>query len=565
MKKRSEKLGTKGNLLFGLIAMLTLLSWATSCFAADFMVKWAPNSESDLAGYKVYYKAGDTFDSNGAVLAVDVTTISTTPTARINGLDASQSYSFAVTAYNKSGLESGFSNPVTINESVSPTVSITSPSTANVSGSVLIEAEASDENSGMSKVEFYINNSLVFTDNEAPYQFDWDTLAISTGAYAITAKAYDAAGNKAEASTSVNVVNDIAAPTVSITSPSNNSTISGSVKVESSASDDVAVSKVEFYANGEISAVVNFPPYSYNWNTANSTNGSVTLIAKAYDAKGNVGQSTVYVTVNNIATQPAPAPESAPAPDTAAPVVTVFTMPSTSTALNVAISSLTATDAIGVTGYLVSESSAVPAASANGWSSSAPTMYSFSSQGSKTLYAWAKDAAGNVSNSLSKTVIVTLPDTTAPVVGINQVTSPTTATSQTLSGSVTDNVGVASVTVQIGSATPYAASLNGNSWSFSLASLPIGTNEITVRATDASGNSALAKTSIVVETQPATLSIADATLAMQVSVGKIKPSTSQKSRLDVAPVINGKSSPNGKVDTGDAIVILSQVVGKIVL
>ena len=44
------------------------------------------------------------------------------------------------------------------------------------------------------------------------------------------------------------------------------------------------------------------------------------------------------------------------------------------------------------------------------------SYYAFASEGTKTLYGWAKDAAGNVSASLSDTVTITLPDTTAPTV-----------------------------------------------------------------------------------------------------------------------------------------------------
>lgn len=48
-----------------------------------------------------------------------------------------------------------------------------------------------------------------------------------------------------------------------------------------------------------------------------------------------------------------------------------------------------------------------------------------------------------------------------------------------------------------------------------------------------------------------------ATTAMQMAVGKLP----QDSRYDVGPVINGVSSPNGRVDTGDAIVLLSLAAG----
>ena len=62
---------------------------------------------------------------------------------------------------------------------------------------------------------------------------------------------------------------------------------------------------------------------------------------------------------------------------------------------------MTASDNVGVTGYLVTESSTKPSATAAGWTSAKPASYTFASAGAKTLYAWAKDAAGNVSSSLT--------------------------------------------------------------------------------------------------------------------------------------------------------------------
>ena len=93
--------------------------------------------------------------------------------------------------------------------------------------------------------------------------------------------------------------------------------------------------------------------------------------------------------------------------DTAVPSVTNFVIPSNSTSLTVPITTFTATDNVGVTGYMVNESSTKPSALATGWSTSAPTSYACSSAGAKTLYAWAKDEAGNVSASRSASVSVT--------------------------------------------------------------------------------------------------------------------------------------------------------------
>lgn len=98
-------------------------------------------------------------------------------------------------------------------------------------------------------------------------------------------------------------------------------------------------------------------------------------------------------------------------PDETAPTVTAFNLPATSASLTITVSTFTATDAVGVTGYQITESSSAPSAGGGGWSGSAPATVTASGAGNKTFYAWAKDAAGNVSTSLNDTVAITLPAT----------------------------------------------------------------------------------------------------------------------------------------------------------
>ncbi len=114
--------------------------------------------------------------------------------------------------------------------------------------------------------------------------------------------------------------------------------------------------------------------------------------------------------------------------DTSAPTVTGFTVPATSSSLRVPITLFTASDNVGVTGYLINESSTKPSATASGWTSTAPASYTFTTVGSKTIYAWAKDAAGNVSASMSASVTVALMDTTAPTVPAAVTAAATSAT-----------------------------------------------------------------------------------------------------------------------------------------
>lgn len=94
------------------------------------------------------------------------------------------------------------------------------------------------------------------------------------------------------------------------------------------------------------------------------------------------------------------------------PTVTSFIIPSTSQSLTVSITEFIGSDDAGVTGYCVNESAITPTAetcSGSGWESSAQSSYTFSSEGTKTLYAWVKDAANNISSSVNDSVTITIP------------------------------------------------------------------------------------------------------------------------------------------------------------
>jgi CSLREA domain-containing protein len=101
--------------------------------------------------------------------------------------------------------------------------------------------------------------------------------------------------------------------------------------------------------------------------------------------------------------------------DITAPTVNTFTVTTPSNIINIPITAFTASDAVGVTGYLITTSATAPEAGAGGWSGTAPTTYTVASDGSYILYPWAKDAVGNVSAVFAspRTVVV---DTTKPTV-----------------------------------------------------------------------------------------------------------------------------------------------------
>ena len=96
--------------------------------------------------------------------------------------------------------------------------------------------------------------------------------------------------------------------------------------------------------------------------------------------------------------------------DTSPPTISSFTIPLTAISLDVPISTLFATDDVAVTGYILSETSIIPLSTDSGWTTIPPSGYTFLREGTISLYAWAKDSAGNVSGSISRTVVITLPD-----------------------------------------------------------------------------------------------------------------------------------------------------------
>ena len=95
---------------------------------------------------------------------------------------------------------------------------------------------------------------------------------------------------------------DTTPPTTSITSPVNGATVSGTITVSATASDNVGVTRVELFVDGSLAGTDTSSPYSFSWNTTGVPNGSHSLQTRAYDAAGNVGSSAVVtVTVSNSA------------------------------------------------------------------------------------------------------------------------------------------------------------------------------------------------------------------------------------------------------------------------
>jgi uncharacterized protein (TIGR03118 family) len=95
---------------------------------------------------------------------------------------------------------------------------------------------------------------------------------------------------------------DVIAPTVSITSPAANATVSGTVTISIDAADNVGVKAARFFAGATQIGLANAAPFSIAWDTTTVADGSVVVTAQVTDAAGNIGTSAgVTVTVSNAA------------------------------------------------------------------------------------------------------------------------------------------------------------------------------------------------------------------------------------------------------------------------
>jgi hypothetical protein len=90
-------------------------------------------------------------------------------------------------------------------------------------------------------------------------------------------------------------------PSVSMTAPTQGSTLAGTITLSATASDDVSVPSVQFQIDSaNFGAPIAAPPYNLSWNTLLSSNGTHTITAIATDGSGNQTTSDpVTVTVSN--------------------------------------------------------------------------------------------------------------------------------------------------------------------------------------------------------------------------------------------------------------------------
>jgi hypothetical protein len=191
----------------------------------------------------------------------------------------------------------------------------------------------------------------------------------------------------------------------------------------------------------------------------------------------------------NLGTQPGGVVDITP------PEITLFTPATITPTAQVTIPiNLTGTDDIGITRWMITTDATQPLPGGPGWSATQPTTYTFTSgYGIYDLYAWARDAAGNVSiAAVASHLTVAYEDTAAPnITSFFTGTNPTDNPVIPLTITDNDNVGITGWMIIIDDPNPPAAASPG--WSASrpasyTISTGYGTYELYVWAKDLAGN-----------------------------------------------------------------------------
>ncbi len=397
---------------------------------------------------------------------------------------ASGTYSLTAKATDNTSLTKT-SAVITVSVNTPPTVSITSPANNTIfspPASITINATAADPDGTISKVDFYKGTTLLGTDNTSPYSYSWKNVA--AGTYSITAKATDN-GSLATTSQAVTIIVN-APPTVSVTSPTNNTVFNApaSITIKANAADvGGSVSKVDFYKGTTLLGTDNTSPYTFSWTNVQS--GNYVITAKATDNTSLTTTSAgIAIAVNGAPTVSITSPANN----------TRFSPPAT------IVINATAADP----GGSVSKVDFYNGATKLGTDNTSPYSYTWSNvaSGNYTLTAKATDNSSNVTTSAAIAISVN----TAPTVSLsnppNNANYAAPANIMLIAAAADPGGSISKVEFYNG--TTLLGTDNTSPYSFNWNNVPIGTYTVTAKATDNLGLSTTSAPVSVIITQSIT-------------------------------------------------------------
>ncbi len=183
---------------------------------------------------------------------------------------------------------------------------VTPPQGSIVSGTVQIEANASDA-IGVKSVRFFINSTQICDAvsgkcdvSSPPYRMLWNSTSIGFQSSApLTGVVEDLAGQTFIFSTSITI--DNSPPSVSISLPAPASYLRGTTTIRVVHSDALPITSIAIFIDGIEKFSASNPPSPYDalWNTSAETDGTHTIRAKVFDSAGNQNTAEISVVTDN--------------------------------------------------------------------------------------------------------------------------------------------------------------------------------------------------------------------------------------------------------------------------
>ena len=238
-------------------------------------------------------------DNGGGTFAVPDNAITATPgstTVNVTGTTT-----FTLTATHPMRTTKTATVTVTLGaDATPPSVSLAaSPNPVVAPGSTTLAATASD-NASVTKVEFYRGAALIGTDTTAPFAQAVSFTPADIGTVGFTAKAFDAANNSTtSAVVNVTVGADTTPPTSSLLANPATVLVPGATTLQATVSDNIGVTKVEFYRGSTLIATDIAAPFQTQVDFTAADLGTATFTAKAFDAQNN---NTTSAAVNVLVT-----------------------------------------------------------------------------------------------------------------------------------------------------------------------------------------------------------------------------------------------------------------------
>ena len=285
-------------------------------------------------------------------------------------------------------------------DNTAPTVRLTAPAAnASVHGTTTVTATASD-NTAVTKVELYINSSLLGVDTSSPYSFSWDTTKLPNDSQLLTAKAYDSAGNIGTDSFKVLVLNGDQQPPSVPNGLSAKATSYNSMALSWKAStDNIGVKGYNVFRDGvPIDSIIGATSYADKNLSANT---AYSYKVSAFDAAGNTSAVSDPVSAKTLTVADSQPPSQ--------PTELKASAVSTS---QINLTWKASTDTIGVVGYdIYRQKTAGGAVEKVGTAQ----KVSFGDTGlatatSYTYYVVARDGSNNTSSPSDKVIVKTLAD-----------------------------------------------------------------------------------------------------------------------------------------------------------